>query len=231
MPFSSRKTWGVAAVSDGMGGAPAGDVASRIAVDRVAEILCAGNTPPWLHVGWNGVSELIAAAIEAAHEAIRSYGSDHPETQGLGATLTVLVADPEGSRYALGHVGDSRAYLLRDGRFEQLTRDDTLLQEHLEEGRIPHQSAERHPFGHILSQVLGMARPVVPQIVEGDFLPKDQLFLCSDGVTAVLQDREIGEMLHRGRLWPPDTVARAFMDSVNERGGPDNATAVLLRRL
>lgn len=229
--FFVSEELGVAIVSDGMGGAPAGDVASRLAVEQVALGLCGGGTIKWDPWDAGVVQGLLSEAIETAHMEIWRHGETHPEDLGLGATITAMIADPISNRFAVGHVGDSRAYLLRRGVFTQLTRDHTLLQEHLEDGRIPFGAAARHPFGHILSQVLGMAEGVAPQIVEGDIEAGDQFFLCSDGVTAVLNDREIGEMLSRGRIWPPATVVKAFVESVNERGGPDNATAVLLRRI
>ncbi len=221
---------GLAVVSDGMGGAPAGDVASRLAVEQVALEVGSGGRERWSPWDSASVLALLGDAIETAHMEIRRHGLAHPADAGLGATVTVLLADAEARRFAVGHVGDSRAYLLRRGVFSQLTRDHTLLQEHVDEGRIPPRAAARHPFGHILSQVLGMSEGVAPQLLEGALEAGDQFFLCSDGVTAVLNDREIGEMLVRGRIWPPATVVRAFVEAVNERGGPDNSTAVLLRR-
>lgn len=228
--FFVSEDLGICVVSDGMGGAPAGDIASRLAVESVALTLCSAGPREWGQDATPSVASTLVEAIEAAHQTIRQHAEAHPEDGGLGATVTALVADPAAGRYAVGHVGDSRAYILRRGVFTQLTRDDTLLQEHLDEGRIPQKAARRHPFGHILSQVLGMELGVVPQIVEGTLELGDHFFLCSDGVTAVLNDREIGEMLSRGKLWPTQTVVKAFIESVNERGGPDNATAVLMRR-
>ena len=228
--FFLSEELGLAVVSDGMGGAPAGDLASRLAVEQVALEIGGGGRQRWTPWDVDAVYGMLSEAIESAHMEIRRHGSLHPEDAGLGATVTVLLADAEARRYAVGHVGDSRAYMLRHGVFTQLTRDDTLLQEHVEDGRIPARAALHHPFGHILSQVLGMSEGVRPQLIEGPLEAGDQFFLCSDGVTAVLDDREIGEMLVRGRIWPPETVVRAFIESVNERGGPDNATAVLLRR-
>ena len=149
----------------------------------------------------------------------------------MGATVTAVLIDRNDGVFTVGHVGDSRAYLFRSGILTQLTRDDTLLQEQVEQGRVPADLVKTHPFGHILSQVLGMEQPIIPQIVDGEFEEGDQLFLCSDGVTAVLSDEEIGEMLSRGRHLPPETVISSFLESVNERGAPDNATAILLRRV
>ena len=227
--FFVSEELGVAVVSDGMGGAPAGHVASRLAVEQLALSLCADERRRNPSEEPGATLGILSEAIETAHLEIIRHGEACPEDAGLGATVTALVVNRRVGYYAVGHIGDSRAYLLRRGVFTQLTRDDTLLQDHVDAGRIPHKVADRHPFGHILSQVLGMDRGVAPQLVEGEFELGDQFFLCSDGVTAVLNDREIGEMLIRGRLWPADTVVRAFIESVNERGGPDNATAILLR--
>ena len=221
---------GVAVVSDGMGGAPAGEVASALAVDRVASLLCEAVQNGMAAGGTVGAREIVADAIVAAHNEIREDGHRHPERMGMGATVTAAVIDPTTGAVTVGHIGDSRAYLLRGGVLTQLTRDDTLLQEQVEQGRVSAERAKKHPFGHILSQVLGMEQPIQPQVLESALEMGDQLLLCSDGVTAVLSDAELAEMLERGGPWPVESVLTSLVEAVNERGGPDNATAILLRR-
>lgn len=221
---------GIAVVSDGMGGAPAGAVASALAVEAVASRLTMALARGWPVTGVVGAREALSEAIEEAHKSIRGHGNTYPESAGLGATLTAFVADPDSGAFAVGHVGDSRAYLIRGPVIRQLTRDDTLLQEHVDEGRLDSKTDANHPYGHVLKQVLGMDGEVSIQVLDGLMEPADQLLLCTDGVTAVLTEREIRDMIQRGRLWPTETVARAFLESVNERGGPDNATVVLVRR-
>jgi len=221
---------GIAVVSDGMGGAPAGAMASALAVEAVRTRLLESVRGGWPVSGVTGIRFALQEAILAAHAGIRDHGQAYPESAGLGATLTAFVADANTGQFAVGHVGDSRAYLVRGPVIRRLTRDDTLLQDAVDEGRMEGTASAGNPLGHILRQVLGMERSPSIQVLDGIVEPGDQVFLCTDGVTAVLEDREVREMLTRGRLWPADTVVRAFLESVNERGGPDNATAVLIRR-
>ena len=228
--FFASASSGIAVVSDGMGGAPAGAVASALATDAVSSHLIAGLERGWPGTGVVGVRDLVQESIEEAHLAIRQHGSRYPDAAGLGATLTAFVADRESGAFVVGHIGDSRAYLARGPVIRQLTRDDTVLQEHLDQGRLEADNHRGHPFGNVLRRVLGMNGEIQIQVLDGIMEPGDQILLCTDGITAVLTDREILEMLSRGRLWPVETVTKAFVDSANERGGPDNSTVVLLRR-
>lgn len=210
---------GVAAVADGMGGHAAGDVASRIAVDvlddRTREL---GPDP----------ARALADAIRAAHDAILKAARADAELHGMGTTLTVLRVHP-GEGCTIAHVGDSRAYRLRDGALEQLTRDQTWVQEQVEAGAISSENARNHPFSSILTGALGVEdQELEIQVLEPECRPGDTFLLCSDGLIAGLSDDRLLAILqeHSDDL---DSAARALVDAANEAGGPDNITVALVR--
>lgn len=207
------------AVADGMGGAAAGDVASNLAISAVEEALrssLAGET------GAPSRPEELAEGIRAADGRIRSWASRHDEYRGMGCTMTaVLVA---GAEVHLAHVGDSRAYLIRDGRARRLTRDHTMAQELVEAGSMSQEEADRSDQRHVLLHALGGDRE--PEVLEaGDRCrPGDVLLLCSDGLTDGIDDRELAERI--SGVERPGEICRRLLALANERGGPDNITVV-----
>jgi protein phosphatase len=225
---------GVAVVADGMGGHPGGDVASRIAAEMATNVLreAAGTgsaNDPVTHM-----RTAMARSVVAAHEAIRAQGRSDPELAGMGTTLTAMIVDAPTGRYVLGHVGDSRAYLFRDGRLTQLTRDDTWVQERVEASQLTPAQARRHPFGHLLTQCLGLDDPPIPHILGGDAEPGDAYLLCTDGLVGMLEDEEMERILleHLGTNGVPqeaEAPVRALLEAANEAGGLDNITAALVR--
>lgn len=225
---------GVAVVADGMGGHPGGDVASRIAAETAAKVLREA-----VGAGLVGDSEThlraaMARSVVAAHDAIRAHGRDDPELAGMGTTLTAMIVDAPAARYVLGHVGDSRAYLFRDERLTQLTRDDTWVQERVEASQLTPEQARRHPFGHLLTQCLGLDDPPIPHILGGRVEAGDAFLLCTDGLVGMLEDEEMERILAEHlapNAGPHDAEApvRALLDAANEAGGYDNITAALLR--
>lgn len=230
---------GVAVVADGMGGHPGGDVASRIAAEVAAKVLAEAAVPTAR--GEDATLRLRTAmsrSVVAAHEAIRAHGREQPELDGMGTTLTAMIVDPASGGYVLGHVGDSRAYLFRDGRLTQLTRDDTWVQERVEAAQLTPEQARRHPFGHLLTQCLGLDDPPVPHILGGKVAPGDAYLLCTDGLVGMLDDPELERILAE-HLWENggsserarevDAPVRALLDAANDAGGHDNITAALVR--
>ena len=193
---------GLGVVADGMGGAPAGELASRLAVSAVVE-LAQGASAPWNAA--RGATDADHAArvlqafveqgVRAAEAAVSREGARNPHNRGLGSTLTVLAVDPASQRFALGHVGDSRAYRWRDQSLELLSLDHTLAQESVEQGRLPADAVRHHPFGHILTRVDrdgGGRRTSAPDRHGG----RGRLYLlCTDGVVKVLEDEEIADAL------------------------------------
>jgi serine/threonine protein phosphatase PrpC len=138
----------------------------------------------------------MTTTVMPAHENIRKRGSDEPELAGMGTTLHRLgVVDPVTDKYVIGLVGDSRAYRFRDGILEQLTRDDTWVQERVGKGDIAPDAVRKHPLGHLLTQCPGLADPPTPLILHGGVEVGDFYLLCSDGLVGMLEDSEIESIL------------------------------------
>ena len=233
---------GAAVVADGMGGHPGGDVASRIAVGTASEVLASdlpsafsGQDPS------GGLRAAIARSVVRAHEAIVARGHVQPELAGMGTTITVFAVDRASDVYAVGHVGDSRAYRFRDGRLTQLTRDDTWVQDRIEEEQLTPEQARRHPYGHLLTQCLGLDVAPKPHVLGGSVQHGDAYLLCTDGLVGMLEDVRIEEILGNalaagGRVGgardaapsPEQTAVEALLSAANEAGGHDNITAALI---
>lgn len=216
---------GFAVVADGMGGAPAGELASRMAVDAVVRELTAAvrdekNSSP------EGLRDLCEVALKAAEVAVVTEGRENPINRGLGCTLTFILFDSGRDHFAMGHVGDSRAYRVREGVLEQLSKDHTLAQESVDEGRLPPDAVRHHPFGHILTRVVGMEGSVEADYETGVVRDGDRFLLCSDGVIRVLEEQAIETILKQS----PDleTSTARIINDANDRGGPDNSTVVIL---
>lgn len=221
---------GLAVVADGMGGHPAGDIASRIAVETAVECLSA---LPDTDEDWEETSgERMREAVQAANDRILRDAEENPEHQGMGTTLTALLVNPGVGRFLVGHVGDSRAYVYRDGVLRQITRDHTWVQERVEAGDLPAEVARTHPMGHMLTQALGTQPTVEVQVTGGD-APAGSLFLvCSDGLVGMLADLEIETMLREEEPTDGDALERTaerLVSGANEEGGTDNITVALLR--
>jgi serine/threonine protein phosphatase PrpC len=204
------------AVADGMGGMAAGDLASTIAIEAISPLDV--ETPE------DALVAALQSAVEVASVRIRAAVEEDPERQGMGTTLTALLFARTGSCLALAHIGDSRAYLLRDGALKQITRDDTFVQMLVEEGVITPEEASSHP-----------RRAVVTQALQGDnvapaystLLPRagDRWLLCSDGLSNVVRAGTIAEALVS---YPDrDLCAKRLVDLALRAGGPDNVTVVV----
>lgn len=237
---------GVVVVADGMGGHPAGEIASRLAADEVVRRL-AGQRPgrrdsqrdpsPSLPDDSSSPGEKMhastgdgmAEAVRMANLRILEDGEDHPERRGMGTTLTALRVDRERGAFRIGHVGDSRAYVFREGALTPLTRDDSPLQEEVEAGRMTREEARVHPMSNVLSKALGTRRDVEPQVVEGSADPGDLFLLCSDGLTTVLSEERMAEILREGAGARPEEVADRLVEETLDRGAPDNVTVAVVR--
>lgn len=198
------------AVCDGMGGAEAGEVASALAVETLAARFAAG--------------EGIAAAARAANAAVFARAGERREESGMGTTLTALVVDDDEGHFA--HVGDSRAYRLRDGVLDQLSADHSLVGEMVREGQLTREEAAAHPQRSILSRALGTEPDVEVDEFSADLRPGDVLLLCSDGLSGEVGDDTIRELLGASA---PAEAARALVDAALAAGGHDNVTAVVVR--
>lgn len=216
----------IMAIADGMGGHRGGEIASRIAVEEVSVYL--ERSLRNLKTGDNSivVMESLGKAIQAANSGIVSFSSRFQTYRGMGTTLTVIVMT--GGKAYLGHVGDSRAYLIRDGEIVQLTEDHSVVGELLREGRISQIEAMFHPHRHLLTRALGVTEPTDPDVRQVELAPDDILLMCTDGLTGAIEPNEILHYttLHRDEL---ERLPDKLIELANQRGGFDNVTVVLCR--
>ena len=208
------------AVADGMGGHAHGEVASALAINAIVEA-DAGLDGADLHAV--DLLDTLRTAMDTAARRLTDVADSDPSLRGTGTTLVALLLD--GTRVGVAHVGDSRAYLLRDGELHQLTHDHTLVQSLVDEGRITADEAADHPRRSVLVRTLQEGSPAEPDLfpVEGQI--GDRFLVCSDGVTGVLDHEDIHEIL-AGVPEPADAVDR-IIELPNEGGGPDNITCVV----
>ncbi len=203
-------------VADGMGGAQAGEVASRAAADAFDVDLPSG--PP---------ERVLRETILAANRAIHELAREDPSRAGMGTTLTAAIVNAEGEEVAIGHVGDSRAYRLRGGRLEQLTRDHSLVEEMRRKGQITDEQAEDHPQRSIITRALGPEPEVEPDVHTVPAGPGDVFLICSDGLTTMLGEAQIAKLLAGATSM--EAAVRALVDEANSAGGRDNITALAFR--
>jgi len=204
------------AVADGMGGAQAGEVASRLAAAAFREFHDADDLDP---------EERVVAIIQEANRRIYERASDDAEVSGMGTTITAaLVAD---SGLAIGHVGDSRAYRLRDGRFEQLTDDHSLVADLVRSGRLTPEEADVHPQRSVITRALGTDPQVDVDTFTVPAESGDLFLLCSDGLTTMVDDEEIRDLVTRAN--DLDQAGKGLVKAANKAGGEDNVTVVLFR--
>jgi len=203
-------------VADGMGGAQAGEVASKAAAESFDREL--PQAPP---------ERILRETIENANRAIHERARKDPELAGMGTTTTAAILDPEAEEVAIGHVGDSRAYRLRGDKLEQLTRDHSLVEEMRRKGQLTDAQAEDHPQRSIITRALGPEPEVEVDLQTVPAKPGDVFLICSDGLTTMLSDEQIGRLLTRATSL--QSAVRALVDEANRAGGRDNITVVTFR--
>jgi protein phosphatase len=215
-------------VADGMGGAAGGEMASRLAITTLVGLML--HTPDWIlsdePQDVERVIQRLADHYRRIHELLSDQGQADPNLVGMGTTMTLAVS--LGASLVIGHIGDSRAYLFRDGNLYQLTRDHTWVQALVDRGHIPAEKAARHPLRHVLIRSLGGRE----NNVEGDFqrvglADGDQLLLCTDGLTNMVGDAAIASFL--GGAATSNDACQALVAAALEKGGKDNVTVALAR--
>ena len=229
--LSVREDLGLFIVTDGMGGHAGGEVASQAAVEGIVAFVEATTTmspdQTWpipfdpqqsvnanrLRAGFRMGNRRLAAQI-ASSDALR----------GMATTAVAMLID--GGVGTLGHVGDSRAYRLRDGHLERLTRDHSWVEEQIRVGALSETAAREHPWRNIVTRALSGSEDLEVDIQEVSLEPGERLLLCSDGVFTVLSDDQIGAVLRRES--DLDSLCHALIQGANDGGGPDNVTAVVL---
>ena len=203
------------AVADGVGGAQAGEIASRLAAAALEERLSSALGEPTL-----------AELLQTANDRIYRHALDDPSAAGMGTVVTALLVDEPAGNIAIGHVGDSRAYRLRDGVFEQLTPDHSLVGELVRSGRLSTEEAENHPHRSVITRAVGTEPTVDVETLTVAATPGDLYLICSDGLTDIVRDEQIAELI-RAADHDPDAAAEALVAAANRAGGIDNITVVL----
>lgn len=201
-------------VADGMGGHAAGELASATAIATFAEL---DREPPG-----DQVLTALADAVDQAHDELSRVIGGSPDFAGMGTTVTAL--SWEGDRVALAHVGDSRAYLLRNGQLQQLTKDHTFVQTLVDAGRITPEEAAVHEKRNLLVKALDGVHHVEPDLSMREVKPGDRFLLCSDGLSGVLTTDELRELLSGG---DPTGTVTSLVERALEAGAPDNVTCVV----
>ncbi len=211
---------GVFIVADGMGGHAAGEVASEMAVRITSQAIGSvrGLTD-------DAASERVRTAIRQANEAIVERTLSEHDKRGMGTTVTVLVLMPH--RYLIGQVGDSRAYLHRDGRLQQVTKDHSYVQEQVDAGLLTPDQARVHPYSNVITRCVGAGMDVTPDLYFGSLTPGDVLLLASDGLTGMIEDEQLGRILLSDG--GPQAWVDRMISEANRRGGLDNITAIVVR--
>jgi protein phosphatase len=212
-------------VADGMGGAAAGEVASRMATETIFEHMVRS----WAHDTENTPQQFayrLKEAVEEANTRIHSHAKTHPEMRGMGTTTTAVGV--LGDQLYITQVGDSRAYLIRSGDGIQLTKDQSLMQRLVDAGEITEEEAEKSERRNIILQALGPDPKVRVDLTNQQVRRGDLLVLCSDGLSGQVTREEIAEMVSNPGKDLPDMCAE-LIDLANERGGPDNITVVVAR--
>jgi len=200
-------------VADGMGGHRGGDVASALALETIGSAASPG-----------GTARGLVDDIKRANRAVLERGESDRDLRGMGTTLTAVLT--EDARAHVVHVGDSRAYLLRDGALQQLTEDHTLVQRMVREGRLTEDEAAQHPQRSILTRALGVDEDIPVDELSLDIHPGDRLLLCTDGLTNMVERDRIQEIL--GSEEDPQSACDKLIDEANRAGGDDNITVVVL---
>jgi PPM family protein phosphatase len=207
-------------VCDGMGGAAGGRIASVLAVEAVREAM--------MSPGQKDEVSALLASVASANEKVFERARADPKLEGMGTTLVALVL--RRGKAFVAHVGDSRAYHIRDGNLQQVTRDHTMVQEMLDDGVLTIEQARTHPDGHIITRSVGIASQVKVDIDLSGFAvaPEDRWILCTDGLTGLVSDEVIRSIA--GDL-SPSRACRTMVTLANEAGGPDNITVQVVEVL
>ena len=205
--------------ADGMGGAAAGEVASKIFADAAFEIFSNNTSRSEKEILYR-----VHKAYSHANQKILEHVAHHPDHQGMGCTAELLALFEQG--FILGHVGDSRTYRLRNGQLKQLTQDHTLVQQQLQEGLISADQIKHHPMRNLILRAVGINEELTIDLLKGKTGPGDIYLLCSDGLTDMISDDQIQDIL--GTDNHIHRKVEELIETANAAGGYDNITVVLV---
>lgn len=209
---------GFCLAADGMGGAAAGELASRIFVDTALEIFSkhTNNTE-------DEILLLIQKVFSFANERILEHVAQNQDHKGMGCTAELLAFSADG--FVLGHVGDSRTYRARNGHLEQLTEDHTLVQQQLDEGLINPENVRTHPLRHVILRAIGLTHELSLDLIQGKLAQGDLFLLCSDGLTDMVPNDQLRDILTSDI--DINRKTETMIDAAKTAGGNDNITVVL----
>ena len=216
--FSDGAVWAI--VCDGMGGANGGNIASRLAIEYLSASLKAGYRK---NMGESSIKNLLETAIYAANIRIFDKSRENTELNGMGTTVIIAIATDKEVYFS--HVGDSRAYLIDDESITQITRDHSIVQSMIEEGKISVEEAKHHPRKNVITRALGVDESVVPEFTVCDFKQNQKLVLCTDGLSNYVDAEDIKKILLSESS---DDYSKLLIDLANNNGGGDNITAVVI---
>jgi len=218
-------------LSDGMGGEAHGEIASALAVETLVKHCLDTQNNPNAPVfgdskpGWSAKLKRLSSAVHLANTNIFKSAEEHPEQHGMGATLTAAWID--GAKVSIAHVGDSRAYLLRNGSLLQLTQDHSLVAEQVRRGILTAAEADESDMQSVLLRALGAQAEIEVDAEEHLLLPRDILLLCSDGLTRMVTEPEIAGTLQAET--DPTKASERLVAIANDSGGADNITVLVVR--
>ena len=217
-------------VADGMGGHAAGEIASRIAVESVAEFIVhtVEDDGTWPHAydeHFKRSTNRLIAALKLANTRVVEAMKKDLRLRGMGTTIVGCLAD--NGIMSVAHVGDSRAYMVRDGKLSRITNDHSWVFEQVQAGMLTEAEAEKHPLRNVITRALGGSLSVVPDASEISCLPGDVYLLCSDGLTGMVPEDEILRLVTESD--DLNAVCQQLIDRANEHGGVDNITTILVR--
>ena len=231
--YCTREDIGLYMVADGMGGHVAGEVASRVAVEAIEafiqETAGADKNRTWPFPFDPTVSleaNRLRAAFRLANRKIASAIADSQDLRGMATTASAMLLGPQGASVA--HVGDSRVYVLRGGKLEQITHDHSWVEEQVRAGTLTPTAARQHPWRNVVTRALSGGEDPEVDVTEVKPRPGERYLLCSDGLFTVVADSRIAELLGDMKA-PLDAIAGALIAAANEAGGPDNITALILQ--
>jgi protein phosphatase len=216
--FLIKPDFGFCLVSDGMGGAAAGELASKIFTETTLEVFSADNDQ-----SENNTLEKVKKTFRTAHERILSYVRENPHHQGMGCTAELVAFHEHG--FLIGHIGDSRIYRKRKGQLKQLTKDHSLVQDQIDQGLITPDQAKKHSLRNIILRAVGINEDLALDILKGKTYSGDLFLLCSDGLTDMVDDHLIDQVLHSDIALPQK--AEKLVEMAKSAGGKDNITVVL----
>jgi serine/threonine protein phosphatase PrpC len=214
---------GVYAVADGMGGHAAGEIASHLAIDTLREVLHRDDRAIERR-SVDDVTEWLRGAVVEANRRICDSIRLHEERRGMGTTVVALVH--AGDDAVVGHVGDSRMYLLREDELVRMTSDHSWVNEQVKLGLMNDDTAQRHPMRNIVTRALGSRPDVLVDVASLQVRAGDVLLLCSDGLNTMLSDEQIRAIV-AGNRHDPEAACRALVEEANRHGGEDNVTVVV----